>query len=224
MERAKTRTSLLSEEVYDYLKKRVLNGSIPPAVWLRESEIAAQLNVSRTPVREAIRRLAQEGLVEASPNRGVRIRETTLQEVLDAYEVRANIEALAARLASERASLAELEAIGSLVERMSQNPNDSKLQLELDIQFHQAIANASHNGTLIDHVSSLSDRMLRVRRLTHSRHAAGGVLVQVEQHRAIAEALNARDSQRAEALMASHIQGFIQSQLPWLMSVANLST
>jgi DNA-binding GntR family transcriptional regulator len=109
------RPQTISHEVYEHLRNEMLTGSLQPGHWLREQEIAETLAISRTPVREAVRRLGQEGLLEISPNRGVRVRELTPKEAVDTYEVRALLESRAARLAAQRATPDEVARLKELL-------------------------------------------------------------------------------------------------------------
>jgi DNA-binding GntR family transcriptional regulator len=92
----------IGQQVYERLHHDVMAGELVPGTWLRELDLAAMLGVSRTPVREAVRRLAQDGLLEISPNRGVQVRALGVAEALDAYEVRELVEGAAARRAAPR--------------------------------------------------------------------------------------------------------------------------
>ena len=117
------RPATLSAEVYRVVRNRILSGEIAPGARIFEKEVAAELGVSRTPVREAVHRLVQEGLLGLEANRGAFVRVMGPQEAFDTYELREDLEGRAARLAAGRIRPGELTRLEEKLERMSQVSN-----------------------------------------------------------------------------------------------------
>ena len=198
-----TPPATISQQVYERLRHEVLTGSLAAGRWLREMELAATLGVSRTPVREAVRRLAQDGLLELSPNRGVRVRAITLAEVVDVYRVRELVEgAAAAAAASNRTptDLAEIERLLQAIDALP--PEDAARHIETDDALHEAIVVAAQSPALLEVVRLLHRRVTRVKILTRDTNASRGTRIQ---HRAIADAIAAGDAGEAERAMRHHI-------------------
>ncbi len=201
-----TRPTLIRESVYDHLRNAILNGEFQPAERLGEMELTERLGVSRTPIREAIGRLTQDGLLEGTPGRGVRIRVVSAHEAQSAYVVRETLDGLAAALAATahtdadagvlEATLRELEAASS---------EDYREQTRLDLTFHRRIAQAAHNLPLLDLARDLEQRIALVKHQTrvynsHPQTAA--------QHRTILQAVLARDQEAAREAAALHVRTF----------------
>jgi DNA-binding GntR family transcriptional regulator len=116
-----------TDRVVHVLREAILDGVLPPLSWLRESELAQELSVSRTPVREALRRLSAEGLVTITANQGATVTPMTIEEILEVYVVRENLEGLAARLAAKHRSQLHLDQLACaqrVVERLHQGGRD----------------------------------------------------------------------------------------------------
>lgn len=198
------RPATVAEDVYRHLRSQLLSGVLPGGSWLREQELAATLAVSRTPVREAIRQLAQEGLVKVEANRGVRVHEPSLAEAVASYEVREQLEGMAARLAAARADPATEAVLGERLASMLAIPADDFAgHIEADNEFHLSIASLSGNPILQELVERLTTRVNRVKVLT--RHVNATPLAHV-QHEGIAQAISAGDGDLAEQRMAEHIR------------------
>lgn len=204
------RPATVAQDVYHHLRSQLLSGAIPGGSWLREQEVAATLSVSRTPVREAIRQLAQEGLVKVEANRGVRVHEPTLDEAVATYEVRERLEGMAARLAAARANadegaaLASRAALNTHLEVMEAIPDsDFAGHIEADNDFHLCVAELSGNPILHELVDRLNTRVNRVKVLTRHVNATAAAH---RQHEAIALAIIEGDADLAEQRMAEHIR------------------
>ena len=140
----------LRELVYEQLKNQILEGKIAPGTRMMEVNLAEEMGVSRTPVREAIRKLEKDGLVVIEPRRGAYASEISVQDIIDTLTVRSNLEALAASIAAEyiqEEELAELERITDLFEEAINNGEVDDM-VELDEQFHRQIVVSSRNKTL----------------------------------------------------------------------------
>src|ERR1700754_3740066 len=129
-----------ADAVTDALRGAILDGPIPASTWLREEEIAAELQLSRTPVREAIRRLTSEGLAVRMPNQGTQVAPMAIEDILAVYTVRENLEGLAARLAAQRASDAVRTQLRDVQERFRKAvaARDATTVSELNREFHRA--------------------------------------------------------------------------------------
>lgn len=141
---------VLAEQVRDRLLEGILNGRYPPDSRIVETRVAKELGTSQAPVREALRSLEALGVVEISPFRGARVRRPTRRELLDAYIVRSNLEALGARLAVPHLTPANLAELGELVDRMetAAEASDGHAVAEADVRFHGRIIELSDNATL----------------------------------------------------------------------------
>lgn len=198
------RPATVAEDVYRHLRSQLLSGAWPGGSWLREQELAATLAVSRTPVREAIRQLAQEGLVKVEANRGVRVHEPSLAEAVASYEVREQLEGMAARLAAARIDATAESVLRERLASMLAIPAaDFAGHIEADNAFHLSIASLSGNPILQELVERLTTRVNRVKVLT--RHVNSTPLAHA-QHEAIAKAIITGDSDLAEKRMAEHIR------------------
>jgi DNA-binding GntR family transcriptional regulator len=141
---------VLAEQVRDRLLEGILNGRYPPDSRIVETRVAKELGTSQAPVREALRSLEALGVVEISPFRGARVRRPTRRELLDAYVVRSNLEALGARLAVPNLTPTSLAELTELVERMESaaEAGDGHAVAEFDVTFHGRIVALSDNRTL----------------------------------------------------------------------------
>jgi len=199
------RPQLIREGVYEHLRKEILQGNLQVGEWLRERELSENLDVSRTPIREALKQLVQEGLLESS-TKGIRVREYSLEEAVDIYEVREMLEAKAVRLVAERSPKDGIMLLEKQLERSANIPfEDFAGHIQADLDFHSLIAELSGNQALQDVIDSLTGRLINLRVLTkneirdeESQH----------QHEAIVKAITAKDADKAEAEMHKHIGHF----------------
>jgi DNA-binding GntR family transcriptional regulator len=185
---------------------RIVNGAFEPEERLLEPLLTEELGVSRTPVREALRRLEQEGLVWRNPrDLGRYVRGLSPDEIREVLGVRAVLEGYAARLAAERATASELDVLASAHERAEQavELGDIEQLVELNTQFHDGIVAASHAPQCAALIEALRDRILQYRLAfllsDHLRRDS------FREHRAILAALRKRDGDRAEVLLRRHV-------------------
>jgi len=192
-----------SIDVYETLRNAILSGEMRPNEPLIEADIAAALAVSRTPVREALQRLAVEQLI-LPRKRGWAVREITAVEAGENSEVRAALEGYAARLVAERATQAEISAAAAVhARRLAIDPNDQKARVESNREFHGIIVDAARN-------QKLKDAILRSGRFYFNDSVARMTSPEEfrlsnQDHGIIVAALQARDADRAEQAMRSHI-------------------
>ncbi|MCL2436510.1 MAG: GntR family transcriptional regulator [Clostridiales bacterium] len=153
------------EMVYEEIKKKILTGRILPGTRLMEIELADTLGVSRTPIREAIRKLEKEGLVTIEPRKGAYASQVSTEDMVAILEVRQNMEGLAAYFAASRISSGELENLKDAFERYNQavKENNTKDMIKYDTAFHRTIVEASHNKILVQIIDQLQELVLRFR-------------------------------------------------------------
>lgn len=198
------------EHAYQRLIEAIARGDLPPGTRLREIELSERLGLSRTPVREALRALEADGLVQHQPRQGAMVRKLDHAEVMELYEMRAVLEGTAARLAARMASDIELHALAVLNDQFAAT-TDAATAAELNRQFHHTLMGASRNRFLVRAVDGLRKTMLILGPTTMT--LATRVAEAASEHAGIVKALQARDGARAEALMRSHIEAAQLSRL-----------
>jgi DNA-binding GntR family transcriptional regulator len=193
------------ESPYERIKSAILSGELQPGQALVELSLADWCQVSRTPIREALGRLQQDGLVERG-DRGWMVRETSPEQILDIYETRIALEATAARLAAERRTTHDLMAMRRLATRMVDSaPENLAEKAALSAQFHHALWRASHNESLIDILERLSMHLGRYPETTLAY--PGRWDIAIAEHEQIISAISGRDSELAEKLATEHYAG-----------------
>jgi len=198
--------SNLREQIKDVILQRIVEGSYPPGSRIVETRVAQELGVSQGPVREALRDLEQLGCVVHEPYRGCSVRSFSTDELLEAFPVRAALEALAARLAAERITGAELDELDALLGRMraAARRGDAHEQSQANATFHATIVRASRNSTL-DRQWQMLEPFSRTY-LTVSRPGVDLVALS-ERHVPILNALRSHDPEGAGAAMHDHLMG-----------------
>jgi phosphonate utilization transcriptional regulator len=188
------------------LERRIISGEIAAGTKLNEVEVASALGVSRGPVREAFSALSQAGLVRVEKNRGVFVRQVSLEEANEFYEVRAALEGLIGKLAARRIAIDEIEQLRSVVRRMHQIQKSRRADeyFELNVEFHDLLARAARNNALLAHYRGVVNQLDLYRRATIT-HGVENIPLSTQEHEAIVEAVAARDEQRAEALLTEHV-------------------
>jgi len=196
--------STLTSRVYEVLKDKILNMELPPGTRLKDGELAESLGVSNTPVREAIRQLEKDGLVETIPYRGNFVRKMSVEEVCEIYDVRMVLEALAARLAVDKSTPEQLKRIRTKVEEYERafENDDISLGLEADFAFHDLIAQASGNKTLLEMLRGLATRVHVLRQMDKGKTRRRESL---EDHKTIYRALKEKDAKKAEEAIIQHV-------------------
>ena len=195
-----------ADSVAEVLREAILTGQLGPSAWLREAEIADELSVSRTPIREALRRLVAEGLAVKRPGQGTIVAPMSIEDVLAVYVVRESLEGLAARLAALRSSPRVATTLSALIERMQdpQVTNDLPQLVELNLELHRAIRDATGNSYLERFLTQVE---LAVRRLDRTTYELPGRIEQsLAEHRGIVDAIIAGDPQLAERLAVQHMR------------------
>jgi phosphonate utilization transcriptional regulator len=188
------------------LERRIISGEIAAGAKLNEVDVATTLGVSRGPVREAFRALSQAGLVRVEKNRGVFVRQVSLDEASEFYELRAALEGLIGRLAARRIALDEIEQLRGIVRRMhtTQKSRRAEEYFALNVEFHDVLARAARNNALYANYRGVVNQLDLYRRATISR-SVENIPLSTREHEAIVEAVAARDEARAERLLTEHV-------------------
>jgi DNA-binding GntR family transcriptional regulator len=195
----------LRDQTYDVLKDAILSGVLKPGDRLVEQQVADSLGLSRIPVREAFRRLQQEGYL-VSTKSGLVVRQVSLQELHDLYAVRARLEGMAAGLAAERASEEEITGLWEILTRMEnllEEGDETKLT-QASFEFHSHLYSLLRNRFLIDFLNTLQEQLRRYRSLQFKIPHRGRV--SVEEDRCILEAIARHDSDAADRYAQQHIK------------------
>lgn len=212
------RPNLIREQVYSHLRRAVLEGQFAGGTKLSELELVGQLEVSRTPIREALQKLTQEGLLEGSANRSVRVRQVSSGEARETYAVREVLDALAARTAALEHTSEDAVLLQNALHALEHAPDDFQIQTQLDLAFHQAIARASHNTVLMESLARLEGTLSLVKVQTRTYNARPETR---PQHRAILEAILQRDAEQAALEAALHVRTFAPLVVAELERVQN---
>jgi DNA-binding GntR family transcriptional regulator len=204
----------LGEAVYRVLRQALQDGIFRPGDRLREEEIARELSVSRTPVREALAKLQSKRLIEPAGAKGLVVRTLDMTEVLELYTMREILEGVAAGLAAQHASGSEIDALDDLANSLDSQADDAAEMARLNRLFHGAIVRAARNRYLERALDELQDGILLLGATTFT--VAGRPAAAAEEHRGILNAIRERAAQRAEALASAHIREALRARLKLL--------
>ncbi len=195
-----------SEEAYARILERIVCLEMPPGSVVNESRLREELGIGRTPIREALQRLARENLVRSVPHRGTFVTDVNITDLARITEVRVVLEGHAARLAAEKLSSSDREAVGGMLELLHGPITDQRELMRLDQLIHRTVYRAAHNPFLestLERYFNLSLRLwyLVLDREVHLRKA-------VDEHVELLKAVLAGDGDRAEEVMRRHVTGF----------------
>lgn len=194
----------LREIVFESMREAILSGTLEPGERLMEIQLAEEMGVSRTPVREAIRKLELENFVVMIPRKGAYVAGVSLKDVADVFEIRSALEGLAAGLAAERITDDELEQMEqALLFKISESEMDLEQIVKSDTDFHALVYRASRNERLVQILENLREQIQRFR--STSLAVPGRNKLAIEEHRMIVEALRNHDSEEAQSLAIAHI-------------------
>lgn len=198
-------TNSTAQQVYGWLHDRILRGDLEPGARLSETEIAAQVGVSRQPVREAFIRLTVNGLAEVRPQRGTFIGRISVSSVLSARLIREAVESDLIRVVSDATPDTFLDQLDEQLaaQREASARQDVERFIELDDQFHRSLATAAGHGNVWDVLEGLKSQMNRLRYITarvFDQHKL------IDQHTAIVDALRHRNPDQAESAMRLHLR------------------
>lgn len=209
-EDAKETGTRQGQDAYQRLIAAIRAGELGPGDRLIETDLAGRLGISRTPVREAIRRLESDGLVTHLPRTGATVRHLDYAEITELYEMRAVLEGTAARFAARVASDVELDELEAINAEMPAATSSAALY-EANRQFHAVLLNAARNRYLVKSVESIQTTLLILGPSTMEE--GGRPEAAIAEHAALIEALRARDPVAAEARMRAHIEAAHRARL-----------
>ncbi|MBN1450398.1 MAG: GntR family transcriptional regulator [Anaerolineales bacterium] len=202
----------LKEEIFDVLHEKIIAGKVGPGEWLRQDDIATQLGVSMTPVREALDLLVSVGLAERVPYRGVRVPQPTEEEIVEAYAMRLLLETAGARAAALKRKQAQVDELKRILSRMKGllSLEDMSTLRHLSRQFHQSVVAIGENSTL-DRLyamvmNSFPDWLLYEYLFRHTDLLESSLSDEYQEHMALVEAIEASDADLAERMAIAHIR------------------
>lgn len=203
----------LREVVCETLRDAVRRGILQPGERLMEIQLAEDLGVSRTPVREAIRKLEMEGYVIMMPRRGTYVADLSIRDINEVFEIRTSLESLASGLASERINEDELEKLQRLLVEIGAyiKSGDMESIVRTDTEFHDLLYQASRNTRLVGIISNLREQLTRFR--TTSMSFPGRLKATLEEHRKIVEAIAQGDEKAARKAAEHHMEKSEQTLL-----------
>jgi len=195
----------LYQEVAERLRQRIFAHELTPGDWIDEQKLAEQYGISRTPLREALKVLASEGLVELKPRRGCYVTEISRQDLDDIFPLMAMLEGRCAGDATRKAQPADIAALNDIHERLESAARDGRIEafFEANQEFHLCIQELAGNRWLVSVIQDLR-KVLKMSRL-HSLSLEGRLQQSLNEHRAIMAAFKAADATKAEALMHDHL-------------------
>jgi len=212
----------LKEEIFEVLHSKIIAGDVAPGDWLRQDDIATQLGVSMTPVREALDLLVSVGLAERVPYRGVRVPQPSADEIAEAYAMRILLEAAGARAAALKREQAQVDELKRILSRMKGllSLNDISTLRQLSRQFHQAVVAISGNsslGRMYEMVmNSFPDWMLYEYLFRHTDLLEQSLADEYEEHMKLVDAIEAGDAALAEQMATSHIRSLGEDLVAYL--------
>lgn len=203
----------LRELVCENIRQAIIDGTFSPGERLMEIQLADEMGVSRTPVREAIRKLELEGFVVMIPRRGTYVADISIKDITEIYEIRISLDILAAGLAAERITDEELEKLNSyLVEIGRYVPAmDMDKIVELDTAFHDILYKATRNERLVSVIGNLREQLTGIR--GRSMSYPGRLVETMDEHRALVDSIASRDVERAQRAARVHIENAEQTLL-----------
>lgn len=206
-----------SQTAYDELIQAIENGQIEPGTRLLETELAARFGVSRTPIREAIRKLEAEGIVRHMPRVGAVVRQLGQQEMVELYEMRIVLETTAAEMAAQHASVAEISTLDALNHDMAAS-DDIFNVAQINRQFHLCIVDAARNQFLTHCYNDLSNTLMLLGKTT--LESKQRIEIVYKQHVDIIQALRDRDGVGAASAMRVHMQTSLAHRLKAYRDIA----
>ncbi|WP_353475085.1 GntR family transcriptional regulator [Salipiger sp. H15] len=205
-ERLSESVKSLSDIAVEAIERLIAEGALEPGERINESHLATRLGISRGPIREACKTLAQAGLLEGFTHRGMYVRTLSAEDAQRLYELRAVLAGFAGRLIVREATEATLAALSSLQEQMDRAVagSDAEEYFRLNLEFHEALITATGSPPLIDSYMRTVKQLLLTRR--RGLVTAQNIAVSNGEHHRIMDALLARDAAAAEAAMRSHVE------------------
>ncbi len=196
----------LRELVCESIRQAIINGVFRPGERLMEIQLADEMGVSRTPVREAIRKLELEGFVVMIPRRGTYVADISIKDLAEIFEIRTCLDVLAAGLAAERITDEELVTLNEYLNAIGQHAASMDMNkiVELDTAFHDVLYTASRNERLRTIINNLREQMTGIR--GRSMSYPGRLVETMDEHRLLVDSIAARDVERAQHAARTHIE------------------
>lgn len=196
----------LREVIFETLRNAIITGELKPGERLMEVQLAEKMGVSRTPVREAIRKLELEGLVEMLPRKGAHVADLSIKDIMDVLEVRASLDGLATALAAERIKPEQVKELKHVQTQFLQYVEKQNLQgtIKKDVEFHDIIYRCSGNEKLIQIANNLREQVYRFRVIYLKDYISPKEIV--KEHAEILEAVTERDMEKARRIAEEHIK------------------
>lgn len=208
----------LYQEVAERLRQRIFNHEILPGSWIDEQKIAEEYGISRTPMREALKVLAAEGLVELKPRRGCYVTEISRKDLEEVFSLLALLEGHATAEACRRATPLEIERLGEIHAELEKSAKENRLEEFFDSnqRFHRAILDVAGNRWLLSVIQDLR-KVMKLSRL-HSLSREGRIGQALNEHRKIIEAIKSGDPQSASRAMHDHLLSGLEAAAVTLSS------
>jgi DNA-binding GntR family transcriptional regulator len=199
--------AFLKDEAYSQLKRRLFQGDYPPGSFLSERQLARDLGMSKTPIKAALERLEAEGYVTVSPQQGIVVRELSIREIADQYEIRAALESFVVRTLAGRLTATQIEALQVNLESQARLRGTSEVTLgvELDAAFHTQFVEFLGNQEIIRVFGQLRDRMQRIVTRVF-QHNPTRLESSYDEHVAIAAAVISGRGEQAANLIVAHLE------------------
>jgi len=200
---------LLNQKVYRVLKTEIVKGFLEPGTKLLENKIAEEMHVSRTPVREAMQKLAAEGFIKMTPNQTMIVTEVSLEDAKEVLQIRGVLEGLAARITAKKINRQEIDELEKVITQMNLHVTKKDLSsyCQLDDKFHDLILNICGNKWIIQIRDNLGSFIYRFR--IKSLSVPGRLKCSFEEHRKIMESLKKHNSEDANRLSQVHMKNTI---------------
>ncbi|WP_372812886.1 GntR family transcriptional regulator [Paenibacillus sp.] len=199
--------------VYETLKKKIMEGDLPSNAPLVEEKLAKEYQMSRTPIREAIRHLVQDGLVDFFPRRGALVKEITVKDLEEIFTVREALEGISARIAASVINEQKITLLQEVLEKVDQEleNGDKEQSFELGNTLHEIVLDVANNNKILTIVSDFKNQIQRFHYFSY--HIPGRLELSNKEHWEIFEAVQARDGELAERRMRKHVRGTQESIL-----------
>lgn len=210
-----------TDSVFDYIYSGIKNGKFKAGETLTERGLAKILDVSRTPVREALRRLEKYGLVEPEPHKGVKIISMSFDKVKQLYQVREVLEGLGAKILAENAKEEDIEELEKLLKEAeaAAKAEDIELLSQINSKFHNQLASSTKNDYLINIMKTLQSHITIG--MTTSLALTGRPMENIKEHKLILEAIKTKDTELAETVTKYHVRNSMKNALRKLEIIKN---
>lgn len=206
----------LSEKIAETLRDYIMKGSLKPGERLTEPKLSSMLGISRTPIREALRLLENEGFIDIFPRRGAVVSDITAKDVDEIFVIKSKLESLAAKLSVEFLTDMDIKKLSELNEKMGRYAESKNVVslIKLNAEFHNIFIEKSNNSRLIKFIESLNKQFKRV--TAYSFTELGRIKKVLDEHQQIIEAFEQRDADKVEILVDRHVHNgwnFIRSRI-----------